>query len=257
MRKNTNEQKVQENSFGKDTAKKGTAQKPVLEIVDAYKIYKMGAVEVAAVKGISMRINKGEFVAIIGASGSGKSTTMNIVGALDVPTTGHVYLDGVDITTLNESALARIRGLKIGFVFQAFNLYPSLSVYENIALPMRIHEFDESEIAKEVPKLIEKVGLAHREHHLPSQLSGGEKQRVAVARALSTKPSMVLADEPTGNLDTKTSLEIMAMFKELNEKEGKTVIVVTHEHDIAAFAKRVITLRDGKIVSDVKQRVAK
>jgi len=257
MRANTKEQNVRENVTA--TNKLGLKKKltSVLEIVDAYKIYKMGTVEVAAVKGISLKINKGEFVAIIGASGSGKSTTMNIVGALDVPTTGHVYLDGVDITTLSESDLARIRGLKIGFVFQAFNLYPSLSVYENIALPMRIHEFDEDEIAKEVPKLIEKVGLAHREHHLPSQLSGGEKQRVAVARALSTKPSMVLADEPTGNLDTKTSLEIMAMFKELNEKEGKTVIVVTHEHDIAAFAKRVITLRDGKIISDIQQRVAK
>lgn len=257
MRTNTKSQTVVEKAVAKSRTLGKKGPKTVLEIVDAYKIYKMDSVEVAAVKGISMKINEGEFVAVIGSSGSGKSTTMNIIGALDVPTKGHVFLDGVDITTLTESDLARIRGLKIGFVFQAFNLYPSLSVYENIALPMRIHEFDESEIAREVPILINKVGLAHRENHLPSQLSGGERQRVAVARALSTKPSMILADEPTGNLDTKTSLEIMAMFKELNEEEGKTVIIVTHEHDIAAFAKRVITLRDGKIVSDVQQRVTK
>lgn len=224
----------------------------VLQVKEAWKLYKMGEVEVAAVKGINMEIEKGEFVAVIGASGSGKSTTLNIMGALDIPTTGEVLLDGVDITKLDESALARIRGKKIGFIFQAFNLYPSLNVFDNIALPMRIHEFSEAEIQNTVPILIEKVGLSHREKHLPSQLSGGERQRVAIARALSAKPSMILADEPTGNLDTKTSLEIMDMLIELYE-EGKTVVMVTHEADIAAFAKRVITLKDGKVVSDVKQ----
>jgi len=228
--------------------------KSIIEIRDAWKIYKMGSVDVSAIKGIDAKIDEGDFVAIIGASGSGKSTMMHLVGALDVPTSGQVLLDGVDITKLTESELARIRGLKIGFIFQSFNLYPSLSVYENIALPMRIHEFPDKEIALKVPELIRKVGLEHREHHLPSQLSGGERQRVAIARALSTSPAMILADEPTGNLDTKTSLEIMALFKELNEKEGRTVVLVTHEQDIAAFAHRVITLRDGKVVSDRRQK---
>ena len=245
--------KVGANQKENPNAKKPSAA--VLEIKDAWKVYKMGLVEVAAVKGIDMKVGEGEFVAVVGASGSGKSTTLNIMGALDIPTTGEVLLDGIDITKLSESELARIRGKKIGFVFQAFNLYPSLNVFENIALPMRIHEFPSEEIARRVPELIQQVGLAHREHHLPSQLSGGERQRVAIARALSTYPSMVLADEPTGNLDTKTSLEIMAILKNLNENEGKTVIIVTHEQDIAAFAKRVITLRDGKILSDKKQRV--
>jgi putative ABC transport system ATP-binding protein len=234
--------------------KKNTSTHAVLDVVEAWKVYKMGDIEVAAVKGINIRIEQGEFVAIMGASGSGKSTTLNIVGALDIPTKGEVYLDGIDITKLDESALARIRGMKIGFVFQAFNLYPSLSVYENIALPMRIHDFDENEIAKIVPKLINQVGLAHREGHLPAQLSGGERQRIAIARALSTNPSMILADEPTGNLDSGTSHEIMGMFKDLNE-QGKTVVVVTHERDIAAYAKRVITLKDGKVLSDKKQKV--
>ena len=235
---------------------KKTSSKSVLEIKDAWKVYKMGDVDVAAVKGINMRIHAGEFVAVVGASGSGKSTTLNIIGALDIPTKGDVFLDGVDIVKLSESELARIRGLKIGFIFQAFNLYPSLTVYENIALPMRIHEFSEGEISKTVPVLMNRVGLGHRESHLPSQLSGGERQRVAIARALSTSPSMILADEPTGNLDSKTSLEIMALFKELNKKEGKTIVLVTHEHDIAAFANRVITLKDGTVLSDKKRKVS-
>ncbi|MEK6959292.1 MAG: ABC transporter ATP-binding protein [archaeon] len=228
--------------------------KAIIEVKDAWKTYAMGDVEVTAVRGINIRIDEGEFVAIIGASGSGKSTTMHLVGALDTPTKGTVLLDGIDITRLSESDLARIRGLKVGFIFQTFNLYPSLSVYENIALPMRIHEFSESNISSKVPELIKRVGLGHREGHLPSQLSGGERQRVAIARALSTSPSMILADEPTGNLDSKTSLEIMRLFKELNEKEGRTIVLVTHEHDIAAFAHRVVTLRDGKVVSDRRQK---
>ncbi|VVB99681.1 putative ABC transporter ATP-binding protein [uncultured archaeon] len=231
----------------------GGGGKPVLEIREAWKIYRVDKIEVPAVKGISMKIMEGEFVAVIGASGSGKSTTMNLMGALDSPSTGHVLLDGIDLAKLSEPELARIRGKKIGFVFQQFNLHPTLSVFENIALPMRIHELPDVEIPATVSKLIDRVGLRHRQGHLPSQLSGGEKQRVAVARALSTNPSMVLADEPTGNLDTKTSHEIMMLFNDLNRKEGKTVIVVTHEHDIANYARRVITLKDGEIISDTKQ----
>jgi len=228
--------------------------KTVLELNNVWKIYKLGTVEVPALKGISFEVKKGEFVALTGASGSGKSTALNMIGALDVPSKGTVRLDGTDITKLPESKLARIRGKKIGFVFQTFNLYPTLNVYENIALPMRIHEFGNKKIKEKVQSLAKLVGLEHRIGHRPSQLSGGERQRVAVARALSSEPSMVLADEPTGNLDTKTSLEILSLLKELNEKEGKTIVMVTHEPHIAAFAERLIDLKDGKIVYDGKNK---
>ena len=214
----------------------------------------MDSVEVPAVKGINLKIKKGEFVAVIGASGSGKSTVLNIMGALDNVTKGQIFLDGIDITKLSESKLARIRGSKIGFVFQSFNLHPTLSVYENIALPMRIHEFDEKEIQETVPKIIKLIGLEHRVSHLPTQLSGGERQRVAIARALSTNPSMILADEPTGNLDSKTGAEIIKLFTNLHKKEKKTIVLVTHEQDIAKHAERIITLKDGKVLSNKKTR---
>jgi putative ABC transport system ATP-binding protein len=194
----------------------------------------------------------------MGASGSGKSTMLNMIGVLDSPSEGSIIVDGTDVTHLDESAVARIRGKKIGFVFQAFNLSPTLSVYENIALPMRIHEFPDKEIAQKVEGLIRLVGLSHRVSHLPGQLSGGERQRVAIARALSTDPALLLADEPTGNLDTKTSMEIIRLFEDLNAKEGKTVVLVTHEPDIAAHCRRIVTMRDGLIVSDepnAKRRV--
>jgi putative ABC transport system ATP-binding protein len=207
---------------------------------------------VPAVRGISLKVRKGEFVAIVGASGSGKSTVLNMVGALDTPTKGSVFLDGKEITRLPESELARIRGKKIGFVFQTFNLYPTLDVFENIALPMRIHEFGEKEIEDKVKELAVLVGLENRARHLPAHLSGGERQRVAIARALSADPSMVLADEPTGNLDTKTSHEILELFGSLHKKQGKTIVLVTHEPDIAEYAERLIELKDGKIVYDGK-----
>ncbi|MBN2067971.1 MAG: ABC transporter ATP-binding protein [Candidatus Diapherotrites archaeon] len=226
----------------------------VLELKDVWKVYKMDAVGVPALRGISLKVNKGEFVAVVGASGSGKSTALNMIGALDIPTKGLVFLDGNEITSLPESSLARIRGKKIGFVFQTFNLYPTLNVFDNIALPMRIHEFTEQEIEKQVRELAELVGLKHRAKHRPSQLSGGERQRVAIARALAAEPSMVLADEPTGNLDTKTSREILNLFVDLNRKEGKTIVMVTHEPGLAAYAGRIVELRDGKIVFDGKSQ---
>ncbi len=228
----------------------------VLQLKNVWKIYKLDEVEVPALKGIDINITQGEFVAVTGPSGSGKSTALGIMGALDSPSKGGIFLDGINVTNYTEDKLARIRGKKIGFVFQAFNLHPTLSVYENIALPMRIHEFNSEEIEKKVPELIKLVGLGHRANHLPKQLSGGERQRVAVARALSTEPSMVLADEPTGNLDTKTGEEILALFKKLHEKDGKTIIIVTHEPDIANRAERIIRLKDGKVDS-VKRVKAK
>ena len=224
----------------------------VLELRDVWKVYKMDSVEVPAVQGISLKIKKGEFVAVVGASGSGKSTVLNMIGALDVPSKGEVFLDGTEITKLPESSLSRIRGKTIGFVFQVFNLYPTLNVFDNIALPMRIHEFDENEIQEKVAELAKLVGLEHRIKHLPAQLSGGERQRVAIARALSADPSMVLADEPTGNLDTKTSEDIMDLFEQFHQKQGKTIVLVTHEPDLAQHAKRIVELRDGKIIYDGK-----
>lgn len=226
--------------------------KSVLELRDVWKVYKLEAVEVTALRGINLKIKQGEFVAVIGASGSGKSTALNMIGALDVPTKGEIFLDGTEISRLPESKLARIRGKKIGFVFQTFNLYPTINVYENIALPMKIHEFGKEAIEKKTGELAGLVGLSNRLTHLPGQLSGGERQRVAIARALSTDPPIILADEPTGNLDTKTSHEILRLISDLHDKQGKTIILVTHEADIAAYAERQVELSDGIVKSDSK-----
>lgn len=230
-------------------------QVPLLQIQDAWKIYQMDQVEVPALKGVNLTIQKGEFVAIMGASGSGKSTLLNLVGALDIPTKGEVFLDGQPLSTLDESHASRLRGKTIGFVFQTFNLHPTLTVFDNVALPMRIHELEEETIEKTVLDLLTQVGLSHRVGHFPAQLSGGERQRVAVARALSANPSMVLADEPTGNLDTKTSYEIMDILDHLHSKQGKTVVLVTHEPDIAQYADRIIEMKDGKISYDGKNKL--
>ncbi|MEP6800320.1 MAG: ABC transporter ATP-binding protein [Acidobacteriota bacterium] len=211
----------------------------------------MGEVEVRALDGVSLSIAPGEFVAVMGPSGSGKSTFMNIVGCLDRPTSGHYYLDGTDVSGLDRDQRAEIRNGKIGFVFQAFNLLSRTSAIENVELPLiyAATGYTAKERAGKAQHCLEIVGLSGREGHMPSQLSGGQQQRVAIARALINEPKLMLADEPTGNLDTRTSEEVMSVFQELNER-GKTVVLITHEQDIARYARRVVVFRDGKLVED-------
>jgi putative ABC transport system ATP-binding protein len=224
----------------------------VIKLEDIHKTYHTGEVEVLAVRGVSLEIAKGEFVAIMGASGSGKSTMMNILGCLDRPTKGRYFLDDVDVSDLNREQLADIRNQKIGFVFQGFNLLSRTSALENVELPMlyaRDHLTSHT-ITEKANRALEIVGLMDRADHHPSQLSGGQQQRVAIARSLVNQPAMLLADEPTGNLDSRTSVEIMGVFQKLNE-EGITIIMVTHELDIAKYTKRNVVMRDGCVVSDV------
>ena len=225
--------------------------KPVIKLDDIHKTYQTGEVQVKAVRGVALEIHQGEFVALMGASGSGKSTMMNIIGCLDRPTGGKYSLDGIDVSQLNRDALADIRNQKIGFVFQGFNLLPRTSALENVELPMlytrqRLNGESQRERALQA---LASVGLGDRADHAPNQLSGGQQQRVAVARALANHPSLLLADEPTGNLDTRTSAEIMGVFQKLND-EGMTIVMVTHELDIAHYTKRMVVMRDGKTVSD-------
>ncbi|MBI2986539.1 MAG: ABC transporter ATP-binding protein [Deltaproteobacteria bacterium] len=217
----------------------------------------MGDVEVPALCGINLDIQRGEFVAIMGASGSGKSTFMNILGCLDRPTTGAYYLDGQEVGSLSQDAWANIRNRKIGFVFQGFNLLPRTSALENVELPMMYNGLHSGGRHQRALEALSSVGLGERVHHTPNQLSGGQQQRVAIARALVNHPALVLADEPTGNLDTKTSAEIMELFQDLNLKEGLTIVLVTHEADVAAYAQRQIHFRDGLVISDqaVRPRV--
>jgi len=224
----------------------------VIKLEDVHKTYYTGAVDVQAVRGVSTEINSGEFVAIMGASGSGKSTLMNIIGCLDRPTRGRYLLDGTDVSQLNRDQLADIRNRKIGFIFQGFNLLSRTSALENVELPMLyLHRHLSSrEQFDRAQKALELVGLADRADHHPNQLSGGQQQRVAIARALVNQPSLLLADEPTGNLDSQTSIEIMGVFQKLNQ-QGITLVMVTHELDIARYTKRNLIMRDGKIVSDV------
>jgi putative ABC transport system ATP-binding protein len=209
----------------------------------------MGDVEVHALRGISITIKEGEFVSAMGPSGSGKSTFMNILGCLDKPTSGRYLLSGNDISSLNKDELAEIRNKKIGFVFQNFNLLPRSTAIENVELPLIYNNIQSNNRTKLAKEALSMVGLEGREKHYPTQLSGGQQQRVAIARAIINEPSIILADEPTGNLDSNTSIEIMEIFKRLN-KDGKTIIMITHETDIAAFAERIVMFRDGKVVKE-------
>jgi len=222
----------------------------LIQVQELVKVYNLGEVEVSALRGVTLSIERGEFVAIMGASGSGKSTFMNILGFLDRPTSGQYLLEGLNGEHLSRDELAEIRNRKIGFVFQGFNLLSRTSALENVELPLMYGGASPSRRKEMAQKALSAVGLEGRSHHHPSQLSGGEQQRVAIARALVNQPSILLADEPTGNLDTKTSEEIMGIFQRLNQEMGITIMMITHEPDIASFAKRSIHFRDGRIVDD-------
>jgi putative ABC transport system ATP-binding protein len=225
------------------------ARPPVIALINAVKRYPMGDMEVYALKGVSLVVERGEFVAIMGASGSGKSTMMNLIGCLDVPTRGHYWLDGVNVRDLDELDLSRIRNRKIGFVFQSFNLLPRMSALSNVELPLTYAGVKPKERRVRATAALERVGLGQRLHHLPSELSGGQQQRVAVARAIVTNPSLVLADEPTGNLDTTDSNEVLNVISQIHA-DGGTVVLITHNPEIAARATRIVRVRDGEIVDD-------
>ncbi|MFC2154838.1 ABC transporter ATP-binding protein, partial [Candidatus Altiarchaeota archaeon] len=225
-------------------SEKAKKREPIIDLKDVWKIYKMGEVEVPALRGLTLSIYPHEFLAVMGPSGSGKSTALNMIGCLDVPTRGDIYLSSENIAHLSESNLATIRGRKIGFVFQQFNLMTSLTAVENVALPMIFQGYSAVEREDRASHLLELVGLGDRMHHRPTELSGGQQQRVAIARSLANDPEVVLADEPTGNLDSKSSHEIIDMLEELHEKEKKTIIMVTHDPEISERAKRTVHLKD-------------
>ena len=225
---------------------------PLIETRELWKTYVMGDEEIHALRGVSISIERGEYVAIMGPSGSGKSTLMNLIGCLDTPSKGTYLLNGKEVSLMNDNELARIRNEEIGFVFQTFNLLPRASALHNVELPLVYAGMSKTARLEQAKAAIEKVELTHRMTHKPNELSGGQRQRVAIARALVNNPSILLADEPTGNLDSKTGVEIMALFARLHEA-GNTIIVVTHEADIAAYAHRVIAIRDGEVAKDVKQ----
>jgi putative ABC transport system ATP-binding protein len=226
----------------------------MIELKNVHKVYPMGEVSVPALRGINLTIHPGEFVAIMGPSGSGKSTLMHLLGCLDLPSDGVVQLDGKDITTLDEDTLAQIRGKKVGFVFQTFNLIPTLTAQENVELPLFFQGIPREKRRARAAELLRKVGLDGRLHHKPAQLSGGERQRVAIARALANDPEIILADEPTGNLDSESGKAILELLAQLH-REGKTIILVTHNPEAAAYAQRIVRIRDGRLVEEVAANV--
>jgi putative ABC transport system ATP-binding protein len=227
------------------------SDKSLIEIRDITKVYRMGGdIEVHALRGVSLQVDAGELLSIMGPSGSGKSTMMNVLGCLDQPTSGEYYLDGVDVKKLTDNALAEIRNRKIGFVFQTFNLLPRATALQNVELPLVYRGVSGRERRRQVIEALEMVGLGDRIHHRPNELSGGEQQRVTIARALTTQPDIILADEPTGNLDSRSGAEIVAIFQRLNREMGITVVFVTHDSAIAAHTRRIVQLLDGKIVAD-------
>jgi putative ABC transport system ATP-binding protein len=226
----------------------------MIELKNVHKVYPMGEVSVPALRGINLTIHPGEFVAIMGPSGSGKSTLMHLIGCLDLPSDGVVQLDGKDITELDEDTLAQIRGKKVGFVFQTFNLIPTLTAQENVELPLFFQGVPREKRRARAAELLRKVGLDGRLHHKPAQLSGGERQRVAIARALANDPEIILADEPTGNLDSESGKAILELLAQLH-REGKTIILVTHNPEAAAYAQRIVRIRDGRLVEEVAANV--
>jgi putative ABC transport system ATP-binding protein len=231
-------------------------REPLIELTGVWRVFPVGDTEVAALQGVDLEVARGEFVAVMGSSGSGKSTLLHLIGCLDRPTRGTYRLAGRDVAALSADELADLRNREIGFVFQSFNLIPRTSALENVELPLVYGGLPAAEQRARARAALRDVGLAHRDAHLPSQLSGGQQQRVAIARAMVGGPSLLLADEPTGNLDSKASLEIIALFRRLNRERGVTVVVVTHESDVAAYAGRVIGMLDGRVVSDAVQTPA-
>ncbi|MEK6808269.1 MAG: ABC transporter ATP-binding protein [Nanoarchaeota archaeon] len=224
--------------------------KSIIKLENVWKKYKVGNVEVNALQGLNLNINKGEFLAIMGPSGSGKSTTVNMIGCLDVPTKGRIFLDTHDISMLTESELAQIRGKKIGFIFQQFNLIQSLTALENVILPMIFQRISEKERIDRAKTLLELVGLGDRFAHKPTELSGGQQQRVAIARALVNNPEVIIADEPTGNLDSKTGSDVLTFLQKLNKKDKKTIVMVTHDSTLTKMADRIEYLKDGRIIQN-------